>query len=171
MLSKEGQKLLIHPHISRVPVFPEGYKDESIPVGYPQLFRSIQLGSHTAFDVYKSRLRYNLVNSLFDVMITYRIDELKEAVISLQQAEKQLLSSTRANNNLAGALVHGRDLINYLPIKELTSYDLKFTNKFNQKRKKTLDVMKGEQGEIEATWDAKIRTNYLLSKEIAETGL
>lgn len=175
VLSEKGQQLLLHPDISRLPVSPEAYQTEDIPVGYPQPFSAKQLGSQMPFDVHKSRLRYNLVNSLFDVMITYRMDELKMAVLSLQTAEKKLLSPRLtqsvkpASNKLAGALVRGRDLINYLPVTELTSYDPKFTAKFKKKRKKITDVIAGEQGEIEQAWDKAIKQKYQLAKDTVDT--
>lgn len=171
VLSEKGQRLLLHPNISRLPVSPEAYQTENIPIGYPQPFSAKQLGSQMPFDVQKSRLRYNLVNSLFDVMITYRIDELKMAVLSLQQSEKELLSPfTKPDaGKLAGALVRGRDLINYLPVTELTSYDPKFTAKFKKKRKKVTDVIAGEQGEIEQEWDRVIKQKYQLAKDMVDT--
>lgn len=160
VLSPEGQQLLLHPDISRLPVWPDAYKADNIPVGYPQPFSAKTLGSHIAFDVQKSRLRYNLVNSLFDVMVTYRLDDLKRAVKSIQQAEAKLLTSLDAAPEVAAALVQGRDLINYLPVDELTSYDPKFTAKFRTKRKKMTDVIVGEQGEIEKRWDTDIQKKY-----------
>ena len=39
------------------------------------------------FDVEKSGARYNLVNSMFDVMITYRLDDLRDTVAALHKAE------------------------------------------------------------------------------------
>jgi len=171
VLSPEGQQLLLHPDISRLPVWPDAYKSENIPVGYPQPFSAKTLGSHTAFDVQKSRLRYNLVNSLFDVMVTYRLGDLKRAVKSLQQAERKLLTSSNAVPEVAAALVQGRDLINYLPVDELTSYDPKFTGKFRKKRKKISDVIAGEQGEIEKRWDADIQKRYKQSYKIVNASL
>ena len=171
VLSPEGQRLLLHPDISRLPVSPEAYKADNIPVNYPQPFSAKTLGSHTAFDVQKSRLRYNLVNSLFDVMVTYRLDELRAAVVSLQQAEGKLLRSSDPVPGIAAALVQGRDLINYLPVDELTSYDPKFTEKFKQKRKKASDEIKGEQGEIEKRWDTEIKKKYQLAQETVQARL
>lgn len=171
VLSPDGQNLLLHPDISRLPVSPEAYKADNIPVGYPQPFSAKTLGSHTAFDVQKSRLRYNLVNSLFDVMVTYRLDELKSAVRSLQQAEENLMASSKGNPGLAGGIVQARDLVNYLPVEELTSYDPKFTAKFRKKRKKATDVISGEQGEIEKLWDGEIKKKYQQAQEIVEASL
>ncbi len=160
VLSAQGQRLLLHPDISRLPVSPQAYKSDNIPFGYPQPFSSKTLGSNIAFDVQRSRLRYNLINSLFDVMVTYRLDELKTAVISLQQVEKRLLLSTGTKPDLAGALIKGRDLINYLPVDELSSYDPKFTEIFKEKRRQATDNIKGEQGEIEKLWDREIKQKY-----------
>ncbi|MEE9302528.1 MAG: extracellular solute-binding protein [Thiotrichaceae bacterium] len=171
ILSAKGQQLLLHPDISRLPVSPEAYQSDSIPIDYPQPFSAKSLGSQTAFDVQKSRLRYNLVNSLFDVMITYRLDELKTAVLSLHKAEKTILLSQSRSQHIAGALVRGRDLINYLPIEELTSYDPGFTKKFRKKRKKATDVITGEQGEIEQRWDTLILKKYQQAKQTVETSL
>ena len=171
VLSPQGQKLLLHPDISRLPVLPAAYQSDAVPAGYPQPFSAKTLGSHTAFDVQKSRLRYNLVNSLFDVMITYQLDDLQAAVGALHRAEKKLLRSPEPLPKLAGALAQGRDLINFVPVDELTSYDPRFTAKFRKKRKKATDIIEGEQGEIERQWERVIRKKYRQAREIVEAFL
>lgn len=68
VLSPEGQQVLLNPAIMRLPVNPAAY--ENAPEGFPNPFSPDFAPGAIAFDVDKSGARYNLVNSLFDVMIT-----------------------------------------------------------------------------------------------------
>ena len=165
LISPEGQKLLLVPQISRLPIRPEIYNDD-LPDFYPRPYSAKELGAHVAFDVLLSKRRYNVVNSLFDVMITYRKDDLAAVMMSLHEAEKKLLSSKKANTNLGSAIARAKDQINQLPINELSASDPRFAEKFKKKRKKAEDVIDGEQGQIEKSWDDQVTENYRQARQI-----
>ena len=163
ILSREGQRLLLSNDIGRLPIWPEAYLQRAngeVPAFFPRPFSARQLGSHTMFDVQKSRLRYNLINSLFDVMITYRLEDLRAASQVIQATERKLLLSSTARPVIAAAITRSLDLVNRVPINELSSNDPKFASKFKQKRKTREDMIDGEQGEIERRWDAEVGGNY-----------
>ncbi len=171
VLSPEGQKLLLEADISRLPIRPELYQPDSdgithIPEFYPHPFSAKQLGAHVAFDVKRSRERYNVVNSLFDVMITYRLEDLQTAISAIQDAEASLISTSKPQPALAGATNLARDLLFELPVDELTSIDPHFASIFRKKRKKVEDIIEGEQAEIEAKWDELVAENYLRVKAV-----
>ena len=171
LLTEAGQELLLHPDVGRLPILPTTYKSDKVPVGYPQPYQSKPLGSNKAFDVFTSQVRYNLVNSLFDVMVTYQLEALQDATKPLQQAEKILLKEKTPRPALAAAMVRARDLINYLPVDELSSYDPKFTAVFTKKRKKADDVIPGKQGRLEHSWENEINKNYRRAEEIVTQAL
>ncbi len=171
LLSPQGQQLLLEPQISRLPIRPATYLENKLPEYFPRPFGARELGAHVAFDVRKSRRRYNVVNSLFDVMITYRLDELREVMASIQRAETLLQSTSRAQPALAGATARAHTLISRIPIDELTAGDPHFAGKFTKKRKKSTDTVTGEQGEIEKSWDAFVASNYRKAKKIIDTAL
>ncbi len=171
LLSAQGQRLLLEPQISRLPIRPASYQDNSLPAYFPRPYGARELGSHVAFDVLKSRRRYNVVNSLFDVMITYRLEELRAAMSVIQQAETVLQSTIQAQPALAGAAARARDLVNQLPIDELTAGGPRFVAEFTTKRKKAADVVTGEQGKIEKNWDLLVADNYRKAREIVEAAL
>jgi ABC-type Fe3+ transport system substrate-binding protein len=88
LLSPEGQEVLLDPKIRRLPVNPATYA--KAPEGFPNPFKDKSIGSAVKFDLQLSKNRYNVVNSLFDVMITYRLDELRTATKAIQAAEATL---------------------------------------------------------------------------------
>jgi len=171
LLTKEGQELLLHPDVGRLPILPITYQSAKVPDGYPQPYRSEPLGSHTAFNVLTSQLRYNLVNSMFDVMVTYQLNALQDATKQLQRAEEILLKEEKPKPALAAAMGQARDLINYLPVTELSSYDPKFTAVFTKKRKKAEDVIPGKQGRLEQSWEKEMNDNYRRAAEIITQAL
>ena len=75
LLSDEGQQKLFAPEIGRLPVVPALYA--RAPKGYPNPF-AMKLGG-VDFDDKLSSSRRNVVNSLFDHVITFRHAELKAA--------------------------------------------------------------------------------------------
>ena len=85
ILSDTGQKILLDPRISRLPVNPSAYSET--PRDFPNPFKNRKLGSQMTFDAHLSKSRYNVVNSLFDNMITYNLKELQKAITAIREAE------------------------------------------------------------------------------------
>ena len=164
LLSDEGQSLLLDPKIRRLPIRPETYA--SAPKGFPNPFRDSSIGAAVKFDVKRSKDRYNLVNSLFDVMITYRLEELQAAVKAIQDAEAALKGKSNAK---AEALIkQARAKVAAVPINEAQSLKADFAAIFKKKRKKATDVIKGRQAEVEQRWDNMIKANYTAAQMLAK---
>src|SRR5690606_14658926 len=99
LLSPEGQQILLNPAIMRLPVNPAAY--ENAPEGFPNPFSKDFAPGAIEFDVDMSGERYNLVNSLFDVLVTYRLEDLRNAVSAVQKAEA---AQAKSGNEKAAAL-------------------------------------------------------------------
>jgi hypothetical protein len=167
LLSPQGQKLLLSPQISRLPIRPETYSEDEVPEYFPRPYSAKELGSHIAFDVLKSKGRYNVVNSLFDQMITYRFDDLRLTMQAIQDAEKLVVS--KALPGIAKATTQARGLVYLSPIDELSSRDPKFSAIFTKKSKTSADIIGGKQGEIERVWDMLAEKNYKQARKIINT--
>jgi len=141
LLSNEGQELLLNPKIRRLPVNPQTYA--KAPADFPNPFKDKSIGAAVKFDLALSKNRYNVVNSLFDVMITYN----SEAEALIKQA---------------------RMLINEMPIDEAKAGQEDFAGIFKKKRKKATDKVTGRQAEVEQEWDSMVKANYAKAKELAE---
>jgi ABC-type Fe3+ transport system substrate-binding protein len=164
LLSPEGQTVLLDPAIMRLPINPASYKNA--PEGFPNPFEDSSIGAAVKFDVEKSGARYNLVNSLFDVMITYRLDDLRAAVGALHAAEAKHASG---DNKEAQALIdEAWALIDASPIDEAKSLDPEFAGVFTKKRTKATDEVGERQAEIEQAWDTMVVENYAKAKELAD---
>lgn len=167
LLSKQGQALLFDPHVRRLPVNPEAY--DKAPKGYPNPFEDKTLGRGVNFDVDLSGHRYNVVNALFDVMITYRLNELKSATGAIQKASKALAAHPNAK---AQKLVdRAKALIAAMPITEKQSTDPDFTGVFTSVRKKASDKSTGRQAQIEQKWDKFTVNHYNKAKALANKAL
>lgn len=164
LLSPEGQEILLDPKIRRLPVLPATYA--KAPADFPNPFQDSSIGARVKFDVDKSKSRYNLVNSLFDVLVTYRLEDLQAATRAIQKADAALVGST---NSKARTLVdEARSLVAAMPITEAQSLDPEFAAAFTQKRKKKTDQVTGRQAEVEQEWDSFAKSNYERAKELAE---
>ncbi len=172
LLTEGGQELLLDPKVGRLPIKPNTYQSKKVPAGYPQPYQSKPFGSNKAYNVFSSQTRYTLVNSLFDTMITYQLDALQNVTHLTHQAEKTLREKpTVAMPELAAAIIKARDLINYLPINELNSFDPKFTTIFKKNRKKIEDVSEGKQAELEKKWSETMAKRYQRAAEILQRAL
>jgi ABC-type Fe3+ transport system substrate-binding protein len=171
LLSVPGQELLLDPAIRRLPVNPATYA--KAPKDFPNPFKDSSIGAAVKFDVGVSKNRYNIVNSLFDVMITYRREDLALAAKAIQTAETALAGKT--NPEAAALIKKAHALLAALPITEAEAVDEKFPGVFTsdvyKKRKKPGVKVPQRQAEIEERWDAFCIKNYTEAKTIAEEAL
>ena len=156
LLSVEGQELLLDPNIRRLPVNPATYA--KAPKDFPNPFEGDSIGAAVKFDVKLSKGRYNVVNSLFDVMITYRLNDLRSATKAIQKAEAALAG--KSNPKAEKLVKEARALIAAVPITEAQANDPAFSGIFKKKRKKATDVVTGRQADVEQKWDAFVKKNY-----------
>ena len=154
LLSVEGQELLLDPAIRRLPVNPDTYA--KAPADFPNPFKDESIGAAVKFDVELSKERYNIVNSLFDVMVTYRREDLANATKAIQDAEKAMAG--KSNAEAAALIAEARGLIAAMPISEAEAVDGKFPGVFTsdvyKKRKKADVKVPQRQAEIEEKWYA-----------------
>ena len=171
LLSVEGQELLLDPAIRRLPVNPQTYA--KAPKDFPNPFQDKSIGAAVKFDVVLSKTRYNIVNSLFDVMITYRREDLAEACKAIQTAEAAIAgkSNSEAESLVKEAWAH----VGAMPISEAEAVDAKypgvFTSDVFKKRKKAGVKVPPRQAEVEEKWDAFAKKNYAEAKAKAEKAL
>jgi phosphoglycerate transport regulatory protein PgtC len=88
VLSGEGQSLLCQPEISRLPISSAAYA--TAPAGFPNPYTMKRDWPALTFDVGVSRLRYHLVNALFDSMLTYRQQPLRRVWTTVHRVEAEL---------------------------------------------------------------------------------
>ncbi len=164
LLSPEGQEVLLDPKIRRLPVNPATYA--KAPAGFPNPFKDKSIGAAVKFDLDLSKSRYNVVNSLFDVMITYRLDDLRDAVKAIQDAEAKAEGKSNADAN--ALITQARALVAEVPIDAAKASDKEFNAIFKKKRKKADTKVTGRQAEIEQEWDEMVKANYAKAKSLAE---
>jgi len=160
LLSEEGQLLLFKPEIGRLPVIPELYA--KAPPGYPNPFK-MKLGK-LDFNSELSSVRYDLLNSLFDQIVTFRLSELKEAWGAIYKAEKAIEEGKKKKKDVskAAALVaEARSLAAKAPVSEAKAKDKDFNKAFKGKQKTE------SRAKLETEWDATAKANYSKAKELA----
>ena len=171
LLSVEGQELLLDPAIRRLPVNPDTYA--KAPKDFPNPFKDQSIGAAVKFDVQLSKDRYNIVNSLFDVMITYRRKDLVAAMEAIQAAEAAMEGKTNAEAQ--GLIAEARRLVVAMPVSEAEAKDNNypgvFTSDVYKKRKKASVKVPPRQAEVEEKWDAFTKKNYADAREKAEKAL
>ena len=171
LLSVEGQELLLDPAIRRLPVNPDTYA--KAPKDFPNPFKDQSIGAAVKFDVQLSKDRYNIVNSLFDVMITYRREDLVAAMQAIQAAEAALEGKT--NVEAQGLIAEARRLVVAMPLSEAEAKDNNypgvFTSDVYKKRKKAGVKVPPRQAEVEEKWDAFTKKKYADAKAKAEKAL
>lgn len=162
LLSPEGQEVLLDPKIRRLPVNPATYA--KAPKGFPNPFKDKSIGSAVKFDLQLSKSRYNIINSLFDVMITYRQEALRDATKAIQTAE----AKAKGNAGAMKLIAEAKALVAKMPITEAKASEKAFNSIFKKKRKKATTKVTGRQAEFEQAWDTEIKANYAKAKQLAE---
>lgn len=162
LLSPGGQRLLLDPHIRRLPVRPDTYAEA--PVDYPNPFTTT---ASTPFDSALSKRRYHLVNVLFDRIITYRIKALNRAWKAIHEAEAAL--TRKPDDEAEEVAMQARRLAEDIPIDARTASDADFASRF-ARRKRGLPVADFQAGR-EAEWEAFSRENLSEATRLAEHAL
>jgi ABC-type Fe3+ transport system substrate-binding protein len=151
LLSDEGQLRLFSPEIGRLPVVPALYS--RAPKGYPTPF-TMKLGG-IEFDDKLSSARRNVVNALFDQMITFRHAELKSAWGAIYAAEAVTAKARGQGKNLDDGsrdLAEARRLASTVPLDGKLAADKTFNAAFKDKP----DV----KSRLETEWDSAAKSNF-----------
>ena len=114
-LSEAGQRLLLRPEISRLPVLPAVYASNQRPADYPNLPVMLR-ESPPRYDSGLSSARYKMVGALFDQLITFRHRKLVS--ISRSMHELAALLQERPNPQAARLLERARATVFRVPIAE-----------------------------------------------------
>ena len=162
LLSETGQRLLFEPELRRLPVVPTAYGDA--PAGYPNPFKDSNFHAAVNFDSQLSRLRYHLVNSLFDTLITFRIRRLNALWADIHRAETALLHQDRPEAR--AAVEKARRLATQIPVSGAQSKDTEFTSIFV--RKQPGRSLPERQVQLEDEWNTIVSQNLLEALRIAE---
>lgn len=158
LLAPEGQQMLLDKNIRRLPVRPEVYR--AVPADYPNPHRNQWLRDTLAFDVALSRQRYQMVNTLFDALVTDNLSELVAARAALQRLSAMHYSAP--NQKPAEAIEEGDRLLNLLPVDAAQSVDKAFALQFDNPDERETYVNQ---------WSAQANAAYRQAKEWADQAL
>lgn len=159
LLGDEGQAILFSKEIGRLPVVPDLYA--KAPAGYPNPFK-MKLGG-VEFDNKLSSARRNVVNSLYDQVITFRHAELKAAWGAIYRAEAAIAKAAGKEPAQAKALVaEARKLARSVPIDAKQASDKEINAAFRDKAKADL------KSKLETEWDTFAKANYAKARAQAE---
>lgn len=157
LLSEPGQTLLFSPDIARLPVMPDLYAKG--PVNYPNPFKTKMGG--VDFNDQLSSGRRDIVNSLYDHIITFRHRELKDTWAGIYRAEEAAAKSKGANVAQARSLIaEARKLASQVAIDEKKASDKEIAAAFRGKS--------GLKAQMETEWENAARANYAKAKELAD---
>jgi phosphoglycerate transport regulatory protein PgtC len=161
VLSDAGQTLLFTQEVARLPVVPALYA--KAPKGYPNPFQ-LKLGG-VKFDAKLSSARVNLVNALFDQLVTFRHAELKSAWNAIYQAQAAVAKARSAGKNVEraeGLVREARAAASAMPID-----DKKADKTLNDAFKSKAEV----KAKHESEWDAFAKAGYAKARTLAEQAL
>ena len=159
-LSKEGQELLFDPKISRLPVLP--YAGLKVPANYPDI-QEVAKKARVQFNSDLSEARYQVVVTLFDQMVTFRLKELQAATKAIHEAELKLKGKPNAQ---AAELVKQARSLAYSPlVGEANVNNQEFLELFRKNRREVA-VSKQLTG-LEELWASKARDNYVRARDLA----
>ncbi len=161
-LSREGQELLFDPKISRLSILPNASFGAKVPANYPDAFE-IAKRAKVQFDTHLSSDRYQVVVSMFDQMVTFRLKDLQAATKAIHEAERKLKGKPNAQ---AAELVKQARSFAYSPlVADSMIKDPQFLELF-RKNKKDVAVAKQLTG-LEDLWSSRSKANYEKARDLA----
>jgi phosphoglycerate transport regulatory protein PgtC len=159
LLSPAGQEVLLEPAIRRLPINPAVYA--KAPADYPNPFKDPSLGARVKFDVDVSEKRTNVVDTLFDQIITFQLDALKGATKAIQDAEAALAKKENAQGR--SLVKQARDLVAATPVTEAQAASPEIAGAFTGAKEKG-----ARQAELEQQWAAFAKEHYAQAKAKAD---
>lgn len=162
-LSREGQELLLDPKISRLPILPNASFGAKLPANYPNAVE-ISKRAKVHFNSQLSSDRYQVVVSLFDQMVTFRLKELQAATKAIHDAERKL--KAKPNAQAAELLKQARSFAFSPLVTDSMIKDEAFLALFRA-NKKDVAVAKQLTGQ-EDLWNSKAKANYEKAGELAK---
>ncbi len=165
LLSDEGQLILLDPKIQRLPVRFDTYA--KAPADYPNPFKDARLAKGITFNSDLSEQRYELLNSLYDRVVTFRLKELNAAWRAIHTAETKLAG--KANPAASELIAEARARASRVPITEKEALDPAIAGAFQVL--KPGQTPAGRQAEFESRWDAAALKNYTEARTLAERAL
>ena len=162
-LSREGQELLLDPKISRLPILPNASFGAKLPPNYPDAVQ-IAKRAKVQFDTQLSSDRYQVVVSLFDQMVTFRLKDLQAATKAIHDAEKKL--KVKPNAQAAELIKQARSYAFSPLVSDSMIKDEAFLALFRA-NKKDVAVAKQLTGQ-EDLWNTKAKANYEKAADLAK---
>ena len=156
VLSDEGQKILFHHDIRKLPVRPAVYANK--PAGYYDPFEAAK-AMPFVFDTERALARQGLNNTLYDVLISNEHARLRQANDKVIQAEHA--ANTAA---LKARAAQARSLLDTVPVSEAEANMLapQFVFAFDE----TTDAHRKDA--ITAQWTTRIRQNRERAEQLAQ---
>ena len=162
LLSEKGQAVLLEPAIRRLPINPALYA--KAPEGFPNPFEDPRFKSMITFDSDISKKRTDVVDALFDQLITFQLDNLRGATKAIHEADKALAANDQAD---ARALIaEARTLLSAMPVTADEAASDETRAAFTGGEQKT-----ARQAELEQKWAAFASEKYAAAKAKAEQAL
>jgi phosphoglycerate transport regulatory protein PgtC len=156
VLSDEGQKILFHHDIRKLPVRPAVYANK--PAGYYDPFEAAK-AMPFVFDTKRALARQGLNNTLYDVLISNEHARLRQANDKVIQAEHA--ANTAA---LKARAAEARSLLDTVPVSEAEANMLapQFVFAFDE----TTDAHRNDA--ITTQWTTRIRQNRERAEQLAQ---
>lgn len=162
LLSDAGQEVLLEPTIRRLPINPATYA--KAPEGFPNPFEDDRFQAMIAFNGDLSSARTDVVDVLFDQLVTFQLDNLKAATYALHAAEAAM--EGKDNAEAAALIEEARALIAAMPVDQDQAISPEITDAFTGGDNKT-----ARQSELEQEWASFAATNYTAAKAKADAAL
>ena len=153
LLSPAGQALLVRPDIQRLPVRPDTYA--AAPAGYPDPYRTETGDDLFLFDRALSGARYELVNLLFDELVTFRVKTLNRVWQLIHDGEARLsaLYGTDGHEPVAADLLRAaRAAATAVPVSAAEAADPAFSLALRRPARGL--PVSSRQAALEAAWRA-----------------
>lgn len=163
LLSPAGQEVLLDPKIRRLPVNPATYA--KAPKDFPNPFTDKRFQGMLKFDSKKSGARKAVVETLFDQVISFQLEDLKAVTKVLHDYEAA--SAGKTNAAAAKLAAEARALISAMPVSEAQALaDPEIAGAFRAGKEG-----KTRQAQFEQKWAAFSKENYAKAKAKAEEAL
>lgn len=168
-LSNAGQKLLLDPRISRMPVVPYALLQGKVAAGYPTLPEAAAK-KPLRFNAGLAQERIRLVTAMFDQSITFPIKELRAAAREIFAAEKKMAG--RNDPDAAALIAQARKLafspvVSEQDLQSLASPALRSSFFGRAEESRMSESQRHDVIAFERQWNTRARASYAEAQAMA----
>jgi len=165
LVSPRGQSMLLDNKSRRIPILPATF--EEAPEDYPNPYEDDKLSAAFDFDIELSAKRYQLIDVMFDAVISNNFDLYRQATAAVYQLEEVLRK--HGNSGVKEQLNQAKEALMWMPdVTYKLSQKDRFLAAFSQIDVSDSEELSSKSDDYLKQWSSEAKSHYQTAIQLVE---